>query len=170
MPVCHRDHHLHSSFSLKCKNSVLYLFLIILRIRISHLSDQISVYIQIIRRKYFNKTYCISFFLLRKHQCQPICSASKRRFILISKIHATIFSYGNITAVVLFFMFLKLSGCQQQIRIIFPFSCQIMYRILLYIKNPLYCTVTFCRIFVVKAVKQKEHTHGQGKHSCYKYQ
>ena len=171
MPVCHSNHNLHISFSFKCKDSVLNLFFIIFRIRISNLSDQISIYVQIIGRKHFHKTYGISLFLLRKHQCHPICPASKRRFIFIAQIHTTVFTYRNISAVVLSFMFFKFPGGQQQIRIIFPLSGKIMQRIILvHIKNTLYCLVTPGRILIISVIKQKEHTHGQDKHNYYKYQ
>ena len=126
MFVCHCDHNLCSSFSLKGKYPVLNLLLVIVRIRISHLPHQFPINIQLVSRKNLCQANSILFFFFRKHQGHPIGTTSKRRFIFVAQVHSTVLANGNITAVVVLLLFLYFLRCQQYIRIIFPFPGKIM--------------------------------------------
>ena len=169
MFVCHCDHNLCSSFSLKGKYPVLNLLLVIVRIRISHLPHQFPINIQLVSRKNLCQANSILFFFFRKHQGHPIGTTSKRRFIFVAQVHSTVLANGNITAVVVLLLFLYFLRCQQYIRIIFPFPGKIMHRIIIrHIEDSLNGLVPPGRIFVIKAVKQKEYAHSQCKYSYYK--
>ena len=161
--VCHCYDNFRHFRSLKCKNTVHNLLFISFFIRISHFSCQFSVDINPVCGKDLLKRKSPCLFFFRQNQNHPIGSAAIGRGIFVTQFHSSVFSNGNIPAVISGVFFQHIWS-KKFPRKILPFSGQIMQFprcfFLIQTENSLNGLLSSGRIFIVHAVHQKKCRHG----------